>query len=84
MLYFRASWLQKGSFCDIAKSCQISLALRNIYYQNPDLFKSQSVVDDMVDNLAFTLGVGREDLNIVGILHSISSTESSDHNRRFR
>lgn len=38
---------------------------RNIYYQNPDLFKSQSVVDDMVDNLAFTLGVGREDLNIV-------------------
>jgi hypothetical protein len=39
---------------------------RNIYYQNPDLFKSQSAVDDMVDNLAFTLGVGREDLNIVG------------------
>jgi meiotic recombination protein SPO11 len=38
---------------------------RNIYYQNPDLFKSQSAVDDMVDNLAFTLGVGREDLNIV-------------------
>ncbi|KAL2020578.1 hypothetical protein VTK56DRAFT_8166 [Thermocarpiscus australiensis] len=38
---------------------------RNIYYQNTDLFKSQSVVDDMVDNLAFTLGVGREDLNIV-------------------
>lgn len=23
------------------------------------------MVDDMVDNLAFTLGIGREDLNIV-------------------
>lgn len=39
--------------------------VRNIYYQNPELFRSQSAVDDMVDNLAFTLGVGREDLNIV-------------------
>lgn len=40
---------------------------RNIYYQNPDLFRSQSVVDHMVDNLALTLGVGREDLNIVNL-----------------
>ncbi|KAK3942482.1 Spo11/DNA topoisomerase VI subunit A [Diplogelasinospora grovesii] len=38
---------------------------RNIYYQDIDLFKSQSAVDEMVDNLAFTLGLGREDLNIV-------------------
>ncbi|EGZ75040.1 DNA topoisomerase IV, alpha subunit [Neurospora tetrasperma FGSC 2509] len=38
---------------------------RNIYYQNMELFRSQSVVDEMVDNLAFTLGVGRNDLNIV-------------------
>lgn len=38
---------------------------RNIFYQNVDLFKSQGVVDDLVDNLAFTLGLGREDLNIV-------------------
>ncbi|KAK3951744.1 meiosis-specific topoisomerase, partial [Pseudoneurospora amorphoporcata] len=38
---------------------------RNIYYQNMELFRSQSVVDEMVDNLAFTLGVGRGDLNIV-------------------
>ncbi|KAK3377542.1 Spo11/DNA topoisomerase VI subunit A [Podospora didyma] len=37
---------------------------RNIYYQNIELFKSQSTVDDMIDNLAFTLGVGRGDLNI--------------------
>ena len=40
---------------------------RNIYYQNMELFRSQSVVDDMVDNLAFTLGLGRDDLNIVRI-----------------
>ncbi|KAK0636066.1 Spo11/DNA topoisomerase VI subunit A [Bombardia bombarda] len=38
---------------------------RNIYYQNIVLFKSQSVVDELVDSLAFTLGVGRGDLNIV-------------------
>ncbi|KAK4039798.1 Spo11/DNA topoisomerase VI subunit A [Parachaetomium inaequale] len=46
---------------------------RNIYYQNPDLFKSQSAVDDMVDNLAFTLGVGREDLNIVAAAKGLIS-----------
>lgn len=34
-----------------------------------ELFRSQSVVDEMVDNLAFTLGVGRNDLNIVRIRH---------------
>ncbi|KAL2163059.1 hypothetical protein VTH06DRAFT_6895 [Thermothelomyces fergusii] len=46
---------------------------RNIYYQNPELFKSQSAVDDMIDNLAFTLGVGREDLNIVGTAKGLIS-----------
>lgn len=51
--------------CSPSKS--IADQTRNIYYQNPELFRSQSIVDDMVDNLACTLGVGREDLNIVGI-----------------
>lgn len=37
---------------------------RSIYYQNIELFASQAIVDHMVDNLAFTLGVGRGDLNI--------------------
>lgn len=37
---------------------------RSIYYQNIELFSSQATVDNMVDNLAFTLGVGRGDLNI--------------------
>lgn len=39
------------------------------------MFKSQDVVDDMVDNLAYTLGLGREDLNIVCF--------SSAHGRAF-
>jgi DNA topoisomerase VI subunit A len=38
---------------------------RNIYYQNIDLYKSQNAVDELVDNIAYTLRVGREDLNIV-------------------
>ncbi|KXX77742.1 Meiotic recombination protein rec12 [Madurella mycetomatis] len=46
---------------------------RNIYYQNPELFKTQSVVDDMVDSLAFTLGVGRDDLNIVAAAKGLIS-----------
>ncbi|KAK1537881.1 type IIB DNA topoisomerase, partial [Colletotrichum paranaense] len=37
----------------------------NIYYQDTDLFKRQSIVDNLVDDLAFTLGLGREDLGIV-------------------
>ncbi|KAK4656813.1 endodeoxyribonuclease [Podospora pseudocomata] len=46
---------------------------RNIYYQSPDLFGSQAAVDVMVDNLAFTLGVGRGDLNIVATAKGLIS-----------
>ncbi|KAK1757142.1 meiotic recombination protein rec12 [Echria macrotheca] len=46
---------------------------RNIYYQNVDLFKSQSVVDEMVDTLAYTLGLGRGDLNIVAAAKGLIS-----------
>ncbi|KAK0754401.1 Spo11/DNA topoisomerase VI subunit A [Schizothecium vesticola] len=46
---------------------------RNIFYQNVDLFKSQGVVDDLVDNLAYTLGLGREDLNIVAAAKGLIS-----------
>ncbi|KAK1976690.1 type IIB DNA topoisomerase [Colletotrichum cereale] len=38
---------------------------RSIYYQDENLFKKQSVVDNLVDDLAYTLGLGREDLGIV-------------------
>ncbi|KAL2172499.1 hypothetical protein VTG60DRAFT_5253 [Thermothelomyces hinnuleus] len=57
----------------IEMSHEALLSGKNIYYQNPELFKSQSAVDDMVDNLAFTLGVGREDLNIVATAKGLIS-----------
>ncbi|WQF79407.1 Putative spo11/DNA topoisomerase VI subunit A, spo11/DNA topoisomerase VI, subunit A [Colletotrichum destructivum] len=38
---------------------------RSIYYQDEHLFKQQSIVDNLVDDLAYTLGLGREDLGIV-------------------
>ncbi|KAK1766355.1 Spo11/DNA topoisomerase VI subunit A [Phialemonium atrogriseum] len=37
---------------------------RNIYYQNTELFRDQRVVDGLVDDIAFTLGVSRDALNI--------------------
>lgn len=40
------------------------ISKRSIYYQDVELFGSQGIVDNIVDNLAFTLGVGRGDLNI--------------------
>ncbi|KAF4340633.1 meiotic recombination rec12 [Fusarium beomiforme] len=41
------------------------LTKRHIFYQHQDLFEKQGQVDDLVDDIAFTLGVGRGDLNIV-------------------
>ncbi len=38
---------------------------RAIYYQNPELFGSQRYVDELVDDIAFTFGLGRDALNIV-------------------
>ncbi|KAK3185636.1 endodeoxyribonuclease [Lecanicillium sp. MT-2017a] len=37
---------------------------RHIYYQHQDLFETQQNVDEIVDDVAFTLGIGRNDLNI--------------------
>ncbi|KND93448.1 Meiotic recombination protein rec12 [Tolypocladium ophioglossoides CBS 100239] len=49
------------------------LTKRNIFYQHQDLFDNQRVVDELVDDLALTLGVNRDDLNIVasakGLVH---------------
>ena len=39
---------------------------RNMYYKDPLLFKKQAVVDRYVDILAYTFGVQRADLNVVG------------------
>lgn len=38
---------------------------RQIYYQHQELFETQRVVDELVDDLAYTLGTDRDDLNIV-------------------
>ncbi|KAM4066577.1 type IIB DNA topoisomerase domain-containing protein [Hirsutella rhossiliensis] len=41
------------------------LTKRQIFYQHQELFDKQRVVDELVDDLALTLGVHRHDLNIV-------------------
>ncbi|KAH8664422.1 meiotic recombination protein spo11 [Xylariales sp. PMI_506] len=38
---------------------------RHIYYQNPPLFGNQAYVDRLIDDIAFTFGVGRDALNVV-------------------
>ncbi|KAF8488396.1 Spo11/DNA topoisomerase VI subunit A [Gautieria morchelliformis] len=42
----------------------IPMTKRDIFYKDVHLFKAQSVVDDLVDDLAATLDVSRGDLNI--------------------
>lgn len=37
----------------------------HIFYQNPEIFDSQAQVDRLVDDLAVTMGVTRDGLNIV-------------------
>ncbi|RGP78036.1 hypothetical protein FLONG3_3871 [Fusarium longipes] len=41
------------------------LTKRHIFYQHRDLFEKQREVDELVDDIAFTLGISRGDLNIV-------------------
>ncbi|CAJ2506525.1 Uu.00g006550.m01.CDS01 [Anthostomella pinea] len=38
---------------------------RSIYYQNPELFGTQHYVDALVDDIAYTFGLGRDALNVV-------------------
>lgn len=38
---------------------------RDIYYRDVELFETQSAVDKIVDNLAYSFGVQRLELNIV-------------------
>ncbi|KAG6037957.1 hypothetical protein E4U41_004619 [Claviceps citrina] len=41
------------------------LTKRSIFYQHQDLFETQKVVDQLVDDIAITLSLDRSDLNIV-------------------
>lgn len=40
---------------------------RDIYYRDPELFIKQTVVNRYVDDIAYTLGVDRDALNIVNL-----------------
>ncbi|KAI9149479.1 Meiotic recombination protein rec12 [Paramyrothecium foliicola] len=49
------------------------LTKRHIYYQHQELFGKQQNVDDLVDDLALTLAVSRDDLNIVAAAKGVVS-----------
>lgn len=38
---------------------------RDLYYKDPNLFGTQSTVDECIDTLAYTLGESRTALNVV-------------------
>ncbi|KAI1772999.1 DNA topoisomerase IV, alpha subunit [Hypoxylon cercidicola] len=57
--------LQILHMCHEALVSGYVITKRNIYYQYPDLFGSQQYVDKLVNEIAFTFGVGRNALNIV-------------------
>lgn len=41
---------------------------RDIYYIDPQYFRSQRTVDGIIDDLAYTVGVDRAALNVVRFL----------------
>ncbi|CAK7267395.1 endodeoxyribonuclease [Sporothrix epigloea] len=56
---------------------------RNIYYQYPNLFREQRIVDGLVDDIAYTFGIGRDSLNIVaasvGVVCGLLSFTTKDN-----
>lgn len=44
------------------------LSCSHIFYQHQNLFAKQSQVDDLVDDIAFNMGVSRGNLNIVRLV----------------
>ncbi|KAH8702282.1 putative meiosis-specific topoisomerase Spo11 [Talaromyces proteolyticus] len=43
------------------------ISKRSIYYDNPDLFGSQTVVDSIVDDISYTIGVNRASLHVISV-----------------
>jgi len=65
-LFARMSGLQKGWSADaVLEAIGPTNVPRDIYYREPLLFKDQKIVDRYVDDIAFTCGVVRKDLNVV-------------------
>ena len=54
-------------FDDLDLFCLVNGCFRDIYYQDPDLFVSQNILDGIVDNLSCMLNVPRWDLHIVSL-----------------
>lgn len=38
---------------------------RDVYYIDPEFFRAQHIVDGIIDDLAYTIGVNRTALNVV-------------------
>ncbi|KAH7224961.1 Spo11/DNA topoisomerase VI subunit A [Fusarium oxysporum] len=53
------------------------LTKRHIFYQHQHLFEKQGQVDDLVDDIAFSLGISRGDLNIVRVVKSAHASKGA-------
>ncbi|CAG8313245.1 unnamed protein product [Penicillium salamii] len=52
---------------------------RDIYYIDPEFFRAQYVVDGVIDDLAYTIGVDREALSVVCILKTRTPQDQTAH-----
>ncbi|KIV86723.1 hypothetical protein PV11_02318 [Exophiala sideris] len=55
----------------------VTITKRDIYYQEPALFKQQETVDRYIDDIAHTCQVTRSDLNVTAIIPAMSNIDSS-------
>lgn len=53
------------------------MTFRDIYYIDPEYFRSQDTVDAVIDELAYTIGVGRGALNVVSLRHDARTVAST-------
>ncbi|MCJ1421903.1 hypothetical protein MMC32_008270 [Xylographa parallela] len=56
-----SSW----TFYSFALTLRCIVTIRAIFYQDPELFSKQSIVDRLIDDFAFMFEVRRSDLNVV-------------------
>ncbi|KAJ3189292.1 endodeoxyribonuclease [Gaertneriomyces sp. JEL0708] len=60
-----AVYMKILEFCKTLLELDMRATKRDLYYRDVDLFRTQSVVDHAIEDLACTLGVSRHCLNIV-------------------
>ncbi|KAL8733192.1 MAG: hypothetical protein Q9181_003675 [Wetmoreana brouardii] len=56
----------------------VIVSKRNIYYKDPELFKSQKIVDRYVDILSYTFGCERAALNVAMLIDNVDNIRSID------